>query len=379
MGANAITGDERSRPWVAPAGRAAFATARRFHSVDALRGLTVAAMLLVNDPGDWGHVYAPLLHSQWSGCTPTDLVFPFFLFIVGVSISLGVVPRAESGADRGKLQRAVLWRAVRIVGLGLLLHLAAWWLLDRQYFRPWGVLQRIGLCFALAGLLALHARGRLQWACLGGLLFGYWGLLAWNGGFEPWTNPASRIDTAMLGPHAYLFDPATGRGHDPEGLASTLPAIATTLLGLRAGDWLRHGQVRRLCLAAFAALSFGALWAQAVPLNKNLWTSSYVLWTGGWAMLALAACHALVDVRGWPAIGRSFGVNAIAAYAGSALMVYVFAALDWWEAIYRIGFGGWMTPRFGPYAPSLAFALAFVALWWGIVRWMDRRGWHPKI
>ena len=352
---------------------------RRFASVDALRGLTVAAMLLVNTPGDWGHVYAPLLHARWHGCTLTDLVFPFFLFIVGVSIALGVMPRVEGGGDRGPLQRAVLWRAARIVGLGLLLHLAAWWLLDGEHFRPWGVLQRIGLCFAAAGLLALYTRARTQWLCIGALLLGYWGLLAWSGGFEPWTNLASRIDAAMLGPHAYLFDPATGRGHEPEGLLSTLPAIATTLLGLRAGDWLRRGDARRICIAGVVALVLGALWAQAIPLNKNLWTPSYVLWTGGWAMLALAACHVLADLRGWPAIGRAFGVNAIVAYAGSALMVYLFAGLGWWEPLYRLGFSNWMTPRFGPYLPSLAFALAFVALWWGIVRWMDARGWHPKI
>src|SRR5690606_23911783 len=308
-----------------------------------------------------------------------DLVFPFFLFIVGVSIALGVVPRLEGGADRDRLQHAVLWRAARIVGLGLLLHLVAWWLLDREYFRPWGVLQRIGLCFAIAGVLALRLRARAQWLCIGALLLGYWALLAWSGGDVPWTNLASRIDTAMLGPHAYLFDPATGRGHDPQGLPTTLPAIAPTPLGLRAGDWLRHGRMRRLWLAGAAALALGALWSLAFPFNKNLWTSSYVLWTGGWAMLALAACHALVDVRGWPAVGRSFGVNAIAAYAGSALMVYVLVALDAWEPLYRTGFAGWMTPRFGPTLPSLAFALAFVALWWGIVRWMDRRGWHPKI
>lgn len=352
---------------------------RRFASVDALRGLTVAAMLLVNTPGDWGHVYAPLLHAQWHGCTPTDLVFPFFLFIVGVSIALGVMPRAESGGDRRPLQRALLWRAARIVGLGLLLHLAAWWLLDGEHFRPWGVLQRIGICFAVAGLLALHTGARTQWLCIGALLLGYWGLLAWSGGFEPWTNLASRVDAAMLGPHAYLFDPATGLGHEPEGLLSTLPAIATTLLGLRAGDWLRRGDARRICIAGVVALVLGALWAQMFPLSKNLWTSSYVLWTGGWAMLALAACHMLVDLRGWPAIGRAFGVNAIVAYAGSALMVYLFSGLGWWGPLYRLGFSNWMTPRFGPDLPSLAFALAFVALWWGIVRWMDARGWHPKI
>ncbi len=351
----------------------------RFASVDALRGLTVAAMLLVNDPGDWGHVYWPLLHSEWNGCTPTDLVFPFFLFIVGVSIALGIVPRVEAGSDVAVLRRAVLLRATKIIGLGLILHALAFWLLDKPWFRPWGVLQRIGLCFAVVGLLALATRARAQWVLIAFLLLGYWALLAAGGSYAPWDNLASRIDTAMLGPLAYQFDPATGHGHDPEGLLSTLPAIATTLLGLRAGDWLRHGQTRRLLLAAVVALMLGWAWSRVFPFNKNLWTSSYVLWTAGWAMLALAFFHALVDVRKWPAVGRSFGVNAIAAYAGSSVMVYVFAALGWWDPIYRHGFSDWMTPRFGPYLPSLAFALAFVAFWWMVVRWMDRRGWHVKV
>src|SRR5690606_18560848 len=122
--------------------------------------------------------YAPLLHAEWHGVTPTDLVFPFFLFIVGVSVALGVVPRAEAGAARPELVRAVLWRAAKIVGLGLALHLLAFWLLDRPSFRPWGVLQRIGLCFAVVGMAALHLRPRAQWALIVVLLAGYWVLMA---------------------------------------------------------------------------------------------------------------------------------------------------------------------------------------------------------
>ncbi len=351
----------------------------RFASVDALRGVTVAAMLMVNNPGDWGHVYAPLLHSEWNGCTPTDLVFPFFLFIVGVSIALGIVPRVEAGADTAPLRRAVLLRAAKIIGLGLLLHLLAFWLLDKPWFRPWGVLQRIGLCFAVVGLLATATRARVQWGAIAALLLGYWALLAAGGSYAPWDNLASRLDSALLGPMLYQFDQATGRGHDPEGLLSTLPSIATTLLGLRAGQWLRRGQTKRLLSAAAIALAAGLAWSQWLPLNKNLWTSSYVLWTAGWAMLALALCHALIGRRKWPALGRSFGVNAIAAYVGSATMVYALAALDWWEPIYRVGFSGWMAPRSGPYLPSLVFALAFVGFWWCVVRWMDRCRWYLKV
>ncbi len=355
------------------------AKAPRFASVDALRGLTVAAMLLVNNPGDWGHVYAPLLHAEWHGCTPTDLVFPFFLFIVGVSVSLGVVPRLEAGADRGELMRAVAWRALRIVGLGLLLHLLAWWWLDRPHFRPFGVLQRIGLCFLLAGMVALWLRPRAQWWLLAALLLGWWALLALGGSLEPWDNIASRVDSAVMGPWLYQHDPVSGRGHDPEGLLSTLGALATTVLGLRAGDWLRRGKLRALWLGGAASLLLGLLWAQILPWNKQLWTSSYVLWAGGWALLALAAAHLLVDRRGWPALGRSFGVNAIAAYAGSAVMVYALLALGGWKWLYQAAFAGWMTPLFGPYLPSLAFALGYVAFWWLVVRWMDKRGWHLRI
>ena len=353
-------------------------TIARFASVDALRGLSVAAMLLVNNPGDWNHVYAPLRHASWHGCTPADLIFPFFLFIVGVSIALGLVPRVENGGDRAALRRAVCWRGARIVGMGLLLHALAFWLLDREWFRPWGVLQRIGLCFAAVGLLAIYTSARTQWTLLAGLLLGYAALLAW-GGDAPWQNLVSRLDTALFGALLYQVDPATGLGHDPEGLLSTAPAIASTLLGLRAGEWLRRGRRRALLLGGLSTLLLGGVWAQWLPLNKNLWTSSYVLWTGGWAMLALLLAHALVDRCGWPALGRAFGVNAIAAYAGSAALVYVGAGLGGWEPLYRYGFAGWMTPRFGPFVPSLAFALAFTGFWWGAVRWMYRRGWHLKL
>lgn len=354
------------------------AAAPRFASVDALRGLTVAAMLLVNNPGDWGHVYAPLLHADWHGCTPTDLIFPFFLFVVGVSTALGIVPRAEAGADPRALHRAIASRGARIIAMGLLLHLIAWWAYDMAHYRPWGVLQRIGLCFIVAAPLAIHLGARAQWACIAALLLGYWALLS-PGGYAQFHNLADRTDTALFAPWLYVFDPATGLGREPEGLASTLPAIATVLLGVRAGDWLRRGDTRRLLIAAVAALAAGALWSFAMPINKALWTSSFVLWTAGWATLALLALHLLIDRRGWPPIGRAFGVNAIAAYAGSATLVYLLAGLGWWGAIYRHAFAGWMTPLFGPYVPSLAFATAFVALWWGIVWWMDRRGWHLKI
>ncbi|WCE05389.1 heparan-alpha-glucosaminide N-acetyltransferase domain-containing protein [Pseudoxanthomonas sp. JBR18] len=347
---------------------------RRFASVDALRGLTVAAMLLVNDPGDWAHVYAPLLHSQWDGCTPTDLVFPFFLFIVGVSIALGIVPRVEAGADPAPLRRELWIRAGKIIGIGLAINLLGWWLLDKPHLRPWGVLQRIGLCFLVVGLLATRPRARVQGALIVALLLGYWALLALTGGFAPWTNLASRVDTALLGPLVYEFDSATGRGHDPEGLLSTLPAIATTLIGLHAGGWLRRGRAHRLLPGALGCLLVGWLWAAVVPWNKNLWTPSFVLWTAGWAMALLWLFHMLIDVRGWPALGRSLGRHALTVYVGAAVMAILLDATGAGSAIYRVGFAQWWSPGAEPELASLAFAMAFTGLWWGLAKTMERAG-----
>ena len=358
-------------------GATAIAAAPRYASVDALRGLTVAAMLLVNNPGDWGHVYAPLLHAHWHGCTPTDLIFPMFLFIVGVSIALALNPRVERGDARPALARTVLARAARIVGLGLLLHLCAWWAFDLAHYRVMGVLQRIGLCFGIAGLCALWLPARVQWGLLIALLAGYAVLLAGGGSYEPYVNLASRFDSQALGVHVYQME--AGRGHDPEGLLSTLGALATTLLGLRAGDWLRAGRMRALCIGGAACMALGYAASYAQPFNKNLWTPAYVLWTGGIACWVLAVFHVAIDRRGWPALGRAFGVNAIAAYAGSAFVLYALAAAGWLEPLYRHAFADWMTPRFGPTLPSLAYALAFVALWWVVVRVLDARRIYFKI
>jgi predicted acyltransferase len=353
--------------------------AQRLASLDAMRGCTVAAMLLVNDPGDWGHVYWPLDHSAWNGCTPTDLVFPFFLFVVGVSVALAILPRLERGEATAALARAALWRALRIVALGVAINVLAALLMPQAHLRFPGVLQRIGVCFAVVAWLAMHTRPRTQWALVVALLLGYWGLLLLGGSLAPWSNIASRVDSAVFGRFVYLIDPASGRGHDPEGLLSTLPSIATTLLGLRAGCWLRRGRLGPLLLAGLLSLSLGALWSPWLPWNKNLWTPSFVLWTGGWAMLALLACHWLIDRRGWPALGRRFGVNAIAAYAGSELMQILLPAFGWQEPLYRHGLADWMTPLAGAWLPSLLWALLFVALWWLIVAAMDRRRCYLKL
>ncbi|HET6805140.1 MAG TPA: heparan-alpha-glucosaminide N-acetyltransferase domain-containing protein [Frateuria sp.] len=351
----------------------------RLASLDALRGLTVAGMLLVNDPGDWDHVYRPLEHAGWNGCTPTDLVFPFFLFVMGVSVVLAILPRLAQGEAPGRLRDAALWRALRILALGLAINaLAAWWLPERAMRWP-GVLQRIGVCFAVVAAFAIYTPRRAWWIAIAALLAGYTALLVSGGTLARWDNIVDRIDGAVFGHYVWDHNPATGQVHDPEGLPATLPAIASSLIGLCAGVWLREARLARLLAAGVVALALGAAWSWWIPLNKNLWTPSFVLWTGGWAILALLACHWLVDRRGWPALGRRFGMNAIAAYAGSELMQILLPALGWQEPLYRHLFAGWITPLAGPWVASLAWAVAFVVLWWAIVWIMDRQRIHLKL
>lgn len=350
----------------------------RFASVDALRGVTVAGMLLVNDAGDWDHIYSSLEHAHWNGITPTDLVFPFFLFLVGVSVALGIMPRVEAGDDRAMLGRAALFRAARIILLGLFLHALTYWFTYLAAYRPFGVLQRIGICFAAAALVAIYTKARTQWIVIWSLLFGYWALMAWSGPLTESGNLESRLDTFLLGPHAYLFNPATRIAFDPEGLLSTFPAVVTTLIGIRAGSWLRNGDVQRLWSLGTYAILFGFIWSLYFPVNKNLWTSSYVVWTSGWAMLALALFHELMDKRRVPPVGRRLGRNAIAAYAGAWIMSIVLWITGLDTAIYTHVFG-WMIPRFSAEAASLSYAVAFVAFWWLVVFLLDRRKIYIRI
>lgn len=351
-------------------------SAPRMGSIDALRGLTVAAMLLVNNPGDWGHVYAPLLHAEWHGFTPTDLIFPLFLFIAGVSMTFSLEPRAADASMRPLLGRTLLTRALRILLAGALLHVLAWWLFELPAYRLWGVLQRIAVCVAVVGLLAIHTRARTQWAVLGGLLLGYAALLLGADTLAPWLNPVSRVDTALFAPFLYKYDAVTRLGHDPEGLLSTTGALATTLLGLIAGRWLRAGRLGTLGGVALLLSGAGLLLAPLLPFNKNLWTPSYVLWCGGLSIAALLLAHLLVDRWHWPALGRRFGVNAIAAYLGSSVMALVLIASGAWSACYT------MLSSAVPGQPALASllcAVGFVASWWIIAWALDRRRIYLKI
>lgn len=354
------------------------AASPRFASVDCLRGVTVAAMLLVNNAGDWGHIWPWLEHASWHGCNPADLIFPLFLFVAGVSLSLALMPQLERGRAPDALCRAVLMRAARVFALGLALHIAAALLIPERTLRLPGVLQRIGLCIAVAGPVVLYLRARLQWALLGSLIVGYGLLLFWAGTTVE-RNPVATIDSFALGRFAYQFDPATGRAFDPEGIVSTLGALATTLLGLRAGAWLRRGRLDALVWLGLVGMACGALLHRLQPMNKSLWTPAFVLWTAGIASFALLALHRVADRRGLRIPGGAFGRNAMLAYAGSWLMVCVLAATGADAWLYRAAFASWLTPLAGAEAASAAWAAAVVAVWWLIAIVLDRRGWYWKI
>jgi len=360
----------------------------RIISVDVLRGLTVAAMVLVNNPGSWSAVYWPLRHAEWNGFTPTDMIFPFFLFIVGAAIPLALGTRLER--DAPGLVGRVLRRSLAIFALGLLLHALPWFHLAT--LRVPGVLQRIAVCYLLAALLVIWSRGiagwRLQALAAGALLVGYWLLMTRvpvpggvAGDLSPAGNLAGYVDRLVLGPHVWTVS----KFYDPEGLLSSLPAVATTLLGVLAGHWLRGaGTARRvtggLVLGGLAATAVGWLWGQSFPINKSLWTSSYALFMAGLAALALAACYWLIEGRRWRRLAGPFvvlGITALPLFFLSSLMARLLLLIRVGPEQVRLQ--AWLFDRlFASWLPpidaSLAYALAYVLLWWGLMWALSRTG-----
>lgn len=364
----------------------------RLLSLDVFRGLTVAAMLLVNNPGTWSAVYDPLEHAAWHGWTPTDLIFPFFLFIVGVSMAYSLLPRRERGDAPGPLLGKAARRAAILVGLGLLLAAFPYYTLDLSHLRLPGVLQRIGLAFLLASAVVLFTRPRAQAGITAALLLGYWAAMMLvpvpghgAGNLTKDGSLAAYVDRAVLGTN-HLW--ASAKTWDPEGLLSTLPAVATVLLGVFVGRWMRseRSAAERLVglfLAGNAAVAAGWMWNEVFPINKNLWTSSYVLFTAGLAMHTLAVCYWLVDVRGrrrWAMPFAWFGMNAIFAFFFSGVMARLLNLVKvdgrpLKQVIFEGAFGSWLPAH----DASLLFAVCFVALWTGIVWAMHRRRWYWKV
>jgi predicted acyltransferase len=388
-------------------------TRERLLSLDVFRGLTIAGMLLVNDPGTWSAIFPPLEHAEWHGWTPTDLIFPFFLFIVGITTHLSLSARRARGDDDSAIVKQILRRGFIIYLLGFAMALfpfyqwgniealpnaTPWdrivWRLD--HVRILGVLARIGIVYIIAGLLTYKTTLRQQIYIIAGLLFGYWfamTLIPVPGENEIGAlllhtkdrHLAAYVDRLILGTKHIWTGSVT---FDPEGILSTFPAIATAMLGVLTGRWLvqREKPLLERITGLFAAGSLGMvvglMWNWSFPINKNLWTSSYVIFTAGMACVALATIMWIVDyanVKWWTKPFVVFGVNPIVAFVGSGVMarlIYTLWKVDYngrsvsiQSAIYQAGYASWLPPR----VASLAFALSFVLLWYGILLVLYRR------
>jgi predicted acyltransferase len=387
----------------------AAARGERLLALDAFRGLTILAMILVNNPGG-GEGYWPLEHAQWHGWTPTDLIFPFFVFTVGTSLAYSFRKYVQGR----RIAPSVYWRITRrtvvliFLGLlpGILDRLIDYWgggstTLDFSTLRITGVLQRIAVVYFLTSLLVLFVPVRAQVVIAGVLLVGYWavmGLLPNPGQYErnlsPDGNVAGLVDRAVFTPpHMYTYDSTTGtlsEMTEPEGVLSTIPAIVTCLLGYWTGLAIQRGGVNYdtvvLLLGCGAmGVELGLLWNLAFPINKKIWTSSYVLLTSGLAMQFLAGCLLKFDVWGWRRWARPFaivGINAIFVYVASGLAARFLGRFEVAEGVsahewlYQNLFASWITD---PRLASLGFALGYVAFWW-IVCWaMARLGWAIRV
>lgn len=299
---------------------------KRLISLDMLRGLTIALMIVVNNPGSWDYLYWPLGHADWHGITITDFVYPFFLFIVGVSIVLSSHKQLDAGADKGKMRKKIWIRSIKIFALGLLLNLFPDF--DFAELRVPGVLQRIAIVYLVCAHIFLATNWKTQIKIAAVALVGYWlamilipvpGIGA--GVLEPGKNLAAYIDSLLVPGKLYQGT------WDPEGLLSTIPAIVTGITGMLAGQLLKQNmgiekKLNYLFLIGLLCVTAGYFWDLFFPINKNLWSSSYVLFTSGWAFMSLAACILVVDVMGYQKVSK-FGVI----YGSNAITVYVFAGM----------------------------------------------------
>jgi predicted acyltransferase len=377
----------------APAPSAERVTSRpeRLVSLDVFRGLTVAGMLLVNNPGSWSAIFPPLEHAEWNGWTPTDLIFPFFLFIAGVTTHLSLTVRRARGDSERDLQRNILRRGAIIVLLGWMMAVFPFFPESRfLHIRIPGVLPRIGVAYAISALITMRGTLKQQVMVLVALLYGYWfamtllpvpgamGGIGANLLDAPSRTLAAWTDRLLLDGHLWV----SSKTWDPEGPLSTIPAIGTAMLGVFAGRWIgspRSLEERLNGLFAVGALGMmvGLMWHWSFPINKSLWTSSYVVFTAGMACVSIATISWIIDLKHvtwWTRPFVIYGVNPIIAFVGSGLMarlIYSVIKVDYQgketavqAVVYKTVFASWLDPR----VASLAFAVSFV-LFWYVILW----------
>ena len=370
----------------------------RLHSLDVFRGATIALMILVNNAGDWDRTYSALLHAPWHGWTAADLVFPFFLFILGAAIPFALGSRRGGApASLAAVHRKVLRRAAILFALGLALIWFPYYTVDWPRARIPGVLQRIALVYLAAALAYLHLSARNRAVLAVSLLAGYWAAMKLvpvpgfgAGDLSPAGNLAFYLDHLVLGPHVWRYSPGPG---DPEGILSTLPAIVTALAGIFAGKLFRAARPPRRRLASLlgwgaAGVVLGLALAPLFPINKNLWSPTYVLFTAGAAAIVLAVAYAVLDlakVTRWSQPFATFGTNAILAYVGSGVLARLLTVVRVPDAagatvtLKTWLYGHLYAAALPDYVASLAWALTHVALWWLVCVALDRRRIYLKV
>ncbi len=367
------------------------AAPQRLAALDVFRGLTIAGMILVNDPGG-SEIYAPLRHAEWHGWTPTDLVFPFFLFIVGVSAVFSFESRLKRGGPVGSLYRHIALRAAVIFLLGIFLYAFPFY---SPYFswsslRVLGVLQRIALCYLLGSIIYLNTPRKWRAAVVAVLLLGYWAAMKLvpvpgfgAGNLTPMGNLSAYIDRKLLMGH--LWAPRH-QVYDPEGILSTCPAIGTMLLGTFAGEWLRSARngarkAAGLLVVGAVGLVLGQIWNLWFPINKNIWTSSFVVFTAGFAAVILGICYWTVDVKGWRVWGKPFlmvGMNPLALYFLSEFVAEnLYHWKLWslngtptnsWTYLYTRLFAPLASPINASLLWAICYTLAFMLIGWMMYR-----------
>jgi predicted acyltransferase len=348
----------------------------RLISIDIFRGLTIAFMIIVNNPGSWKYVYPPLEHSKWDGCTPTDLVFPFFLFIIGMSMYYSL-KKYGNELNGGSVWR-ILRRTITIFAVGLFLAIFPYFGRDYSTLRIMGVLQRIALAYGIGSIICLTVSRDYLWVVLGFLLLLYWALLGFFGGTQPYSlegNFALKVDLAILGPkHLY-----TGFGipFDPEGLLGTITAVCTVIIGYFTGLLTSEGSASaktflKILLLGIASFGLGYLWNKLFPVNKPLWTSSYVLYTAGIAMAVFSLIYLIADVWKFELPGLFFvifGTNAIFTYFLTGLWIKTLLLVNVQSSSQQISLYQWFyekicVPVAGNLNGSLMFALLQMLLMW---------------
>lgn len=368
----------------------------RLHSLDVFRGMTIAGMILVNNPGTWSAIYSPLAHAPWHGITPTDFIFPFFLFIVGAAIPLALGRRVESGEITKDVYLKIFRRTAVIFLLGL--FLAAFPYFNFSTLRIPGVLQRIAVCYLIASLLFLH----LDWKKLTivslAALFIYWALMTLINvpGCEITTiddkacNTAAYLDRLIL-TEAHMWKQS--KVFDPEGILSTIPAVVTTISGILTGLWLKkdktdYEKCGGLFFCGIVLVALGWCWNFFFPFNKSLWTSSYVVYTSGLALCFFGFCYWLVDIKNYQKWAKPFvifGVNALALFVGSGLMAKLLGLIKITGTEGKeISLQSWIfktifLPLAAPVNASLMYAICFILLWLFLMWLLYRKRIYIKI